>query len=413
MVREPKVEAAIVLARRRALEGASLPLEALIAMAHQCFNTEYVFDETPAEASAIEARGGRLESDAELALYAAYRPLHALPNAAEIARRLAHGPLASLARRQILEPREEQRLAAGIPSLGISGNRVSAAVRAQYEANPYPRWFRLPMSGAVPFAEAVRALFPDVAAMRGAPRILVAGCGTGTSAVAFAGQITDCSVLAVDLSLASLAYAKRKTLELGVTKVAYRQGDILALGALPERFHLVDATGVLHHMEEPLAGWRILAGLVEPGGFMRIGLYSDRGRRHYARARQITAALGLGPSLAGIRAARAAIRAAPADELLARVAVNEDFYSASGCRDMLFHVQERCFSLPQIAAMIGELGLHFVGFEFDDGGMTAMDYRARFPADPRMRSLENWHRYEEAHPDAFSRMYEFWLRKPA
>ena len=71
-------------------------------------------------------------------------------------------------------------------------------------------------------------------------------------------------MLAVDLSLASLAYAKRKSVELGVANLEYRQGDILALGALEERFDLIECSGVLHHLADPFEGWRVLASLRKP-----------------------------------------------------------------------------------------------------------------------------------------------------
>jgi SAM-dependent methyltransferase len=414
VVRDAQLEALLASERRRALEGATLPLEVRIAIAHQCFNTEYVLDESAAETAAVEALRGRIATEVDYALYAAYRPLHTLPDAEKLATTLAQTALASLARRQILEPLEEQRLRSGIASLGAPISAVSAAVRAQYEEHPYPRWLRMQTSfDAAALADIVRELFPDIAVQRGPARILVAGCGTGQNTIGTARRFADSSVLAVDLSLASLAYAKRKTIELGVANVVYRHADLLGLGSLGERFHLVEASGVLHHMEDPLAGWRVLAGLVERGGLMRIGLYSERGRRHFVHARQFIAAHGFEATPGGIRAARAAIRAAAAeDELLARVARNEDFFSLSGCRDMLFHVQEKRLTLPDIAAMLRTLGLQFLGFEFADSGITAARYRQRFPGDAAMRDLGNWHRYEEDNPDCFARMYQFWARKP-
>jgi SAM-dependent methyltransferase len=213
-------------------------------------------------------------------------------------------------------------------------------------------------------------------------------------------------VLAVDLSLASLAYARRKTIELGIRNVEYRQADILALGALAERFDLIECSGVLHHLEDPLAGWRILAGLRKPGAPMRIGLYSETGRRAVARARALIAARGLRPDAAGIRAARAEIRR---DPQLAQLARNEDFFSMSGCRDLLFHVQEHRFTLPQVESMLSRLGLEFLGFEFPDSGATLQRYIARFGKDS-LSSLANWHRLEQELPDTFSRMYQFWVR---
>ena len=75
-------------------------------------------------------------------------------------------------------------------------------------------------------------------------------------------------MLAVDLSLSSLCYAKRKTRELGLTNITYAQADILRLGTLPRRFDVIESSGVLHHLADPLAGWRVLLSLLRPGGFM-------------------------------------------------------------------------------------------------------------------------------------------------
>jgi 2-polyprenyl-3-methyl-5-hydroxy-6-metoxy-1,4-benzoquinol methylase len=335
------------------------------------------------------------------AAYAAYRPLSTLGRELK----LDGTPLASLARRQIHEPLEERRLAERIPSVSAAQNRVSLSVQDQYEQNPYPRWVRMQSSfAAAPLAQVVHELFPPVEiAATPQPRILVAGCGTGQNAIATALRFSGASVLAVDLSLASLGYAQRKTNELGLKNIEYRQADLLALGALNERFDLIECSGVLHHLEEPVQGWRILAGLRKPGAPMRVGLYSAAGRRPLVRARELIAARGFQPDPDGIRAARAEIRK---DPRLAQLARNEDFYSTSGCRDLLFHVQEQCFDLPQVESMIRSLGLEFLGFELPDSGETLARYRARFSDS----TLENWHRFEQEFPETFARMYQFWVR---
>ena len=77
----------------------------------------------------------------------------------------------------------------------------------------------------------------------------------------------------MDLSLASLAYAKRKTTELEITNIEYLQADILKLDQLEQKFDIIESAGVLHHMDEPMAGWRVLTDLLKPGGLMMIGLY--------------------------------------------------------------------------------------------------------------------------------------------
>jgi SAM-dependent methyltransferase len=417
VIREARLHELLAAARHRALEHRSLPLETLSAIAHQCFNTEYVLDETPAESERLATLRVEASDHYACALYAAYRPLHTVTGRERIAQALANSPLASLAQRQIVQPLEERKLAAGIASLGEAADPVSAAVRAQYEENPYPRWLRTQSHfDAAPLATVVHEIFPAaaLAGVNAAPaRILVAGCGTGQNAIIAAKRFADASVLAVDLSRASLAYAMRKTRELAIANIDYRQADILALGSLGERFDLVEASGVLHHMADPFAGWSALAKRVRPGGFMRVGLYSERGRRAIVHAREFIARHGFEPTASGIRRCRAAILAARGDELLESVVRNEDFYSLSGCRDLLFHVEEHRFRLPQIAAMIDRLGLRFLGFEFPDSGISAARYRARFPEDQALTDLGKWHRYEEENPSAFARMYQFWVRVPA
>lgn len=402
VIRDAGLERLLTETRRRMLDE-PLPLPLMAAIAHQCFNTEYVFDETAEERSKLEALAKNLGSLESYAAYAAYRPLSTLEKVD-----LHATPLAALARRQVDEPAEERRLTAEIASIGEEKGGVSAAVRAQYEANPYPRWVRMQSSfEAAPLHQLLREMFPShsIPVFQN-PRILVAGCGTGQNAIATAQRFTGAAVLAVDLSRASLAYAQRKTRELGLKNIEYRQADLLSLGALNERFDLVECSGVLHHLEDPFAGWRVLAGLRKPGGVMRIGLYSEAGRRAVVRARELIAAEGFAPDLEGIRACRAAIRArAEHDPLLATLARNEDFYSTSGCRDLMFHVHGHRFSLPQVESMIARLGLGFLGFEFPDSGATLGRYRARFPED----SLHHWHEFEREFPDTFSRMYQFWV----
>ncbi len=403
----------------------SLPLPAVAAMAHQCFITEYVLEASTQECAQTEQLQGAIaQAQASgravplhwYALYACYRPLDTLDAAESIAADLASTPLSLLATRQIREPHEEGRVRSMIGALTEVADDISTAVREQYEANPYPRWLRMgrdiaPMS----VAGYLRGLFPeaDLAGVPDTPaRILVAGCGTGRHPISTARRFPDSSVLAVDLSRTSLAYALRKSRELGISNVEYRQADILALGSLPERFDVIECTGVLHHLRDPVAGWRILCTLLRPGGVMRIGLYSAIARRHVVRAREFIAAEGFAPTPDGIRACRAAILSRQDDALLARVARGEDFYSLSGCRDLIFHVQEHRFSLPQIAGLLADLDLEFIGFEWPDDATIAR-YRARFPEDRALSDLGNWHQFETSRPDTFVLMYQFWVRQRA
>jgi hypothetical protein len=83
-----------------------------------------------------------------------------------------------------------------------------------------------------------------------------------------------------------------------------------------------------------MSGWRVLADLVKPGGLMMIGLYSEIVRQSVVEARRIIAERGYPATLEGIRRFRADLRATR-DPVCEALEQNVDFYSASGCRDLL------------------------------------------------------------------------------
>ena len=341
------------------------------ALAAQCFLNEYLYAETPAEREKVHALRGRLAAPppdpGRLAVLACYRPLHDIP---EIDLHKADAPwMAALLQQQAREPAREAELAAGLPQLKPPADHVSQAVQAQYESNPYPRWASLNRGTPRPLEAVMGHLFPGLAEPDGgwpaAPRVLIAGCGTGRHALMSAQLYAGAEVLAVDLSRASLAYAQRKAEELGIGNVTFLQADILDLGELEAGFDVIECSGVLHHMAEPLAGWRVLRGLMAPGGVMKVALYSEAARQHIVAARDFIAAGGYGSSAEEIRRCRQAILAS-GDPLLQKVAAGRDFYSLSLCRDLIFHAQEHRFTLPQIGAALEKLNLELIGFECQD-----------------------------------------------
>ena len=95
-----------------------------------------------------------------------------------------------------------------------------------------------------------------------------------------------------------------------------------------------------------------------------------------------------------------------------RLTESYDFYSVSQCRDLVFHVEEHSFALPELAAIFVELGLSVVRVEAR--GLRDLEaYKARFPADGAATNLANWDVFERENPTLFSRMYVLWLCRTA
>ena len=437
VIPDPAIEARLAALRRQCLAAvaedsgsSALPVSRSLAaaLAVQAFLTDYAYPLGEAESAWIDAIADRAAGESlkagaigdALIVAAQYRPLHGLPDADRLAGLAPpdSGPpnndtLAALWRLQLTQPRAERALAEDLPRLTPIEDPTSAAVAAQYDEHPYPRWFATQAKSPRPLQAVLSELFPgrEIAVPTAKPlQVLIAGCGTGKHAIDVATRYAGAEVLAVDLSRGALAVGQERARARGLDDLTFAQADILELGALDRRFHLIESVGVLHHLRDPLAGWRVLVDRLESPGLMRLGFYSRHARTAIEAARTWVAAGGYPATEAGLRAARQALLALDPSNPERKVTAQLDFYSLSGCRDLLFNVQERSYDLPELAAAISDLGLTFLGFEFADPALPRA-YAARFPEDTAMTDLSNWDRFERENPDSFQQMYQFWCAR--
>jgi len=402
-------------------DGSSSPADAALAalccaLAQQCFINEYVFahgDEELRQANRLrDTLRQRLSERGQvtpllLAAVAAYFPLHLVPGSASL---LAGGwpdHAARLLRQQVSEPLEEADDGRAIAALTQIDDPVSIAVMQQYEENPYPRWILHPHiagCGALgqPGGGSATGSEPE-------PDILVAGCGTGKHVFDIVQQWPRARVLAIDLSRASLAYARRKTREAGLAGIEYAQADILKLAGCGRTFDRIESVGVLHHLKEPHTAWRVLLSLLKSNGVMRIGLYSELARRAVVEGRALVAGRGLLPTAQGIRALRHTLMRDDNELRWKALLDTNDFYSVSGCRDLFFNVMEHRFTIPQIATLLDEDRLSFLGFDLPPA--TVAKFVEQFPETDDLTNLAHWHAFEAANPLAFRHMYVFSVRR--
>jgi len=388
------------------------------ALALQCFTNEYIYSQNDKETSALVvleaevsealSKGDQPKSQSILCL-ASYKALKEYKWSNLLK---SHANVEEVFTRQIFEPKQENLLKSDIPALHNITNIVSSKVKKQYEENPYPRWVNLGLRlKPAPFFKATKELelrlFDKTINDVQVPNILIAGCGTGQHSISTASRFENAKVLAVDLSISSLAYAKRKTEELGMQNIDYMQADILELGKLNRKFNIIESSGVLHHMDEPIAGWRVLTDCLEPGGLMKIGLYSGLARQNILRMREEIKQSGIGSSDAAMKSFRGSVINS-SKEHHKKIQSSNDFYSMSELRDLLFHVQEHLFTIPQIKDCLSELDLRFCGFEAD---RIVRDFKLVNTGDDDPYNLDKWNSYEKANPQCFIGMYQFWCQK--
>ena len=402
------------------LKDSTEELEIQSALALHCFTNEYIYNQSEHEDKALAtlevsikqslSKGEQPSSQSILCL-ASYKPLNQFEWSSSL---LITDEIQDVFMRQVAEPNQEGQFKMDIPVLEEITDEVSSKVKDQYEVSPYPRWVNLglPLKPA-PISKVVELtrlkLFDDKIKEVEVPNILIAGCGTGQHSIGTATRFKDSKVLAIDLSLSSLSYAKRKTEELGLQNINYMQGDILDLDKLNRQFDIVESSGVLHHMHDPVAGWRVLTDCLKPGGLMKIGLYSELARQHIVEMRKEISKSGIELSNAAMKSFRAMVMTS--DQSHHKKMPNlYDFYSLSTLKDLLFHVQEHRFTIPQIQDCLSKLGLKFCGFETDKivSHFQLTNTSAGDPYD-----LNKWQAYEEVNPGAFSGMYQFWCQKVA
>ena len=366
------------------------------ALAIQCFHNEYVWHASAEETALLAAPQARLAGalagsepiepasvTGDLLIVSLYRPASALPGADRLAAVPPEAwapPVAELLHHSLHGPREEAEIARGLPSLVEIRDSTSRVVRSQYEENPYPRWISLAQDPGPELREALGHRFPERPIGGAVESILVAGGGTGHEPLLTARSNPGAQVLSLDLSRASLAYAARMARRLGIDNVRFLQADLLDVATLGETFDAILASGVLHHMADPETGLQALAGVLRPDGVIRIGLYSARARATVTKARAAADEAGLDGSPEGIRAFRKAIFECGESDLAALLR-SADFYTVSTCRDLVFHVHERRFTIPEVGRALARSGLRLARIRSGAGDENPLS--AEVPRGPR------------------------------
>jgi SAM-dependent methyltransferase len=154
---------------------------------------------------------------------------------------------------------------------------VSEKIKAFYEENPFPNYDDFDSAGSL-IDKARKGLFAkllDDQIPYGA-RVIECGCGTGqlTNFLSIANR----TVVGTDMCLNSLKMATAFKEKNDLDRAHFLQMNLFRPAFKPGTFDLVISNGVLHHTSDPLLGFKSIATLVRPGGYILIGLYHTYGR---------------------------------------------------------------------------------------------------------------------------------------
>jgi SAM-dependent methyltransferase len=291
---------------------------------------------------------------------------------------------------------------------------VTRAVKAQYEGWPYPAWTRMTVGKPTRLPERIAGMDPELGKRLPVEAdMLITGCGTGRQAAGVALRYPDAKVTAIDVSEASLDYARRQCAKLGIANVRFIKLDLHDVADLGQRFHAVHSAGVLHHLPDPERGLKLLAGVLHPGGVMHIMVYNRYQRLLVIGARKflIDDLLQQPVSDDLLRRVRQRFLALPEHPAASYVLRVRDFATLAGTYDLLLHRHEDPFDLARVERALDRAGLRLLSFDMASPAMEAR-YDAMHPGDPARRDFKSLARFESSEPAMLQRHYRFWCYRP-
>ncbi|MEM8623632.1 MAG: class I SAM-dependent methyltransferase [Pseudomonadota bacterium] len=241
------------------------------------------------------------------------------------------------------------------------------AVRAQYEAFPYPardpaeEAHRLIQGSPSHPVEIDHFLFGGRRDWRKPFRALVAGGGTGDGLVMLAQKLSDigcpAEITYLDLSTASRAVAEARVAARGLD-VRFLTADLAEAPGLGP-FDYIDCCGVLHHLAEPDAGFRALAEALAPDGGIGLMVYAPYGRTGvYALQESFGLLLSGDTPAEKLALAKEVLDGLPESNWLKRNPfVGDHKESDAGLYDLLLHAQDRAYDIGALLAAVDRAGL--------------------------------------------------------
>tara|TARA_Y100000389_G_scaffold203621_1_gene252725 strand:- start:121 stop:2217 length:2097 start_codon:yes stop_codon:yes gene_type:complete len=388
-----------------------------ISLAEQCWLNEYIYYQTAEEVAFIDELKKKLENnnqinEIEIIILSCYFPLYRsdIIKKKILNYKSSNNLFNNLILIQVKEPLNEIKLKNSIKSLNKISDTVSKKVRDQYEDNPYPRWKCCYQYIPDDFISILNnEIEPNKVKYDNEfekPEVLIAGCGTGNHLI-HASKYKNAKITGVDLSLSSLAYAKRKIKELSLNNIDIIHADILDLKNLNKKFDVIESVGTIHHMKNPIEGLKILLQILKPHGYLKIGLYSEIARDYVIKSRELIKEKKFKNTIEDIRECRKLIFNKKDNSIIQKITKRADFYSTSNVRDLIFHVQEHRFTIPEISKIIKNLDLEFLGF---NNSLIKSKF-LKSNSKNKILSLKDWDLFENKNPETFVGMYQFWLKK--
>jgi SAM-dependent methyltransferase len=256
------------------------------------------------------------------------------------------------------------------PENAVSNASAQQRVKEQYERWPYPEpivdleaWLAHNWQWFDP-SHAALQLWPE-----GPPgnnlEILIAGCGTNQAAI-FAFNNPEAHVVGIDVNQTGLEHHQALKQRHGLDNLELRALPIEQVSELERSFDLIVSTGVLHHLDDPAAGLKALAGCLKQQGCIGLMLYARYGRIGVELVQQIAQDLELEANDEGVELLKACLQhTSPHHPLRGYLSVANDLDFDGGLIDTFLPKREHSFRVNDCLDLVAKAGLTFQNWLFN------------------------------------------------
>ena len=192
--------------------------------------------------------------------------------------------------------------------------------------------------------------------------ILIAGCGSNAAA-RYAFHHPNAKVVGIDIGPASLAheaYLKNKHALDNLTLHNLRLEEAHTLG---RDFDFIEASGVLHHLPDPVLGLRGLGRVLRREGTMAIMVYGQYGRTGVYMLQNMFQLLALGQSENDLNIVKETLGVLPKHHVvLGYLNRARDTKYDAGLVDTFLHAQDTAYTVAGCLDLVAQAGLNFMGW---------------------------------------------------
>jgi SAM-dependent methyltransferase len=253
--------------------------------------------------------------------------------------------------------------------------------------------------------------------------ILDAGCGTGFKSLVLATANPGAKVVGIDLSPASIEFAKSRLQFHGFENVEFHVAAIDELPKLGYQFDYINCDEVLYLLPDLAAGLQVMQSVLSPDGIIRGNLHSALQRVYFYRSQEVFKMMGLfdsNPEDLEIEIAVETLKSLKDFVLLKSQVWSTDFEAKGAKLKVLMNYLfqgDRGYTIPELFAALRSANLEFIGmvnwrqWELLDLFQNPDDLPVFWAMSlPDVSIEQRLHLFELMHP--MHRLLDFWCGQP-